>query len=56
VTEKTQVNGSAKLSKDAHSMQNRGETEVTVSRLPPLNSTPAHRRRWKQMEANNERA
>jgi len=29
--------------------------EVTASRSPPLISTPAHRGRWKRMEADNEK-
>jgi len=32
----------------------KGGPEVTVSRSPPLTSTPAHRGWWKRMEADNE--
>jgi len=32
----------------------KGEPEVTVSRSPPLTSTPAHRGWWERMEADNE--
>jgi len=54
--EKARKKLSAKLSKGipAESLK-KGGPEVTVFRSPPLISTPAHRGRWKQMEADNEK-
>jgi len=46
---------SANLSKGAYGISEKRGPKVTVSHLPPLISTTAHRGRWKQMEANNGR-
>jgi len=52
---KTRQKLSAKLSKGARGISEKRGPEVTVSRSPPLISTPAHRGRWKLIEADNEK-
>jgi len=52
MTGKARQKQSAKLSKGT---RGKGGPEVTVSRSPPLISTPAHRGRWKRMETENEK-
>jgi len=53
--EKARQNLSAKLSKGIRGIFEKWRPEVTVSRSPPQISNPAHRGRWKRMEADNEK-
>jgi len=52
---KTRPKLSAKHSKDARGMSEKWNPKVTVSRSRPLIATPAHRDRWKRMEADTKR-
>jgi len=52
---KKQVKTKCKTLKGCPQCEKHGGTKVTLSRSPPQNSTPAHRRRWKHIKADNDR-